>query len=79
MSAVEVRGCGGIMLQNLEVPAWGGFNGKMSVDIAPTWSFRGDVQPVVGSRVGGHNDITYIPPLDDDIGHGRQYILQLQR
>ena len=62
------------MIQNFDIPAWGGFNGSMSVDIAPTWSFRGDDQPAVGGRVGGHNDITYIPPIGEDIGHGYQYI-----
>ena len=62
------------MLQNLEVPSWGGFNGSMSVDIAPTWSFRGSVHPGPDSYIAGANDIKYIPPIGEDIGHGWQFI-----
>ena len=53
------------MLQNLEVPSWGGFNGSMSVDIAPTWSFYGWVKPGPESKYGGLIGAKYMPPIGD--------------
>lgn len=53
------------MISTLEVPQWGGFNGSMSVDIAPTWSFSGSVAYGNDSEISGLISTKYMPPIGD--------------
>lgn len=47
------------MLQNLEVPQWGGFKGNMSVEVSPTWHFSGTIGAKEDTFIDGALDTSF--------------------